>query len=140
MPGSFDERMTELEAMVGEGEITAAVDVDQVYARYQHEGLDFEHPRGGQAKYLEQPWEAAGTTFAERMARGLLVPDGLRSEARSFALDGAKMVREHAPVEFENLRRSGHATVTDDGHIVFDEPPEVPRLSEAELRAERGGR
>ena len=25
------------------------------YARYQHYGLDFRHPRGGQALYLEQP-------------------------------------------------------------------------------------
>lgn len=25
------------------------------YARYQHYGLDFRHPQGGQALYLEQP-------------------------------------------------------------------------------------
>jgi hypothetical protein len=27
------------------------------YAAVQHEGLEFNHPRGGQAKYLEQPLE-----------------------------------------------------------------------------------
>jgi hypothetical protein len=26
------------------------------YAHYQHEGLEFNHPQGGQAKYLEQPF------------------------------------------------------------------------------------
>ena len=27
------------------------------YAHYQHEGLDFRHPQGGQAKFLQQPFE-----------------------------------------------------------------------------------
>lgn len=34
---------------------TAHVVYDSVYARYQHYGLDFKHPRGGQALFLEQP-------------------------------------------------------------------------------------
>lgn len=139
MPGSFDERMAELETMVGHGSIEASLEVDQVYAHAQHEHQDYVHPRGGQAKYLEQPWEAAGARFGETMAAGLLKPDGLKSAARAFAEDGSRMVQDHAPVEFDNLRRSGHPKVTDDGHTVYDRPPEVPRLSEADLRAERRG-
>lgn len=44
------------------------------------------------------------------------------------------MVYDHAPVEFGDLRESGHPTVTDEGHTTYDRPPLVPRLSEAELR------
>lgn len=34
---------------------TAHVTYDSVYGRYQHYGLDFRHPGGGQALFLEQP-------------------------------------------------------------------------------------
>ena len=33
----------------------ARIEYNSVYARYQHYGLDFRHPRGGQALFLEQP-------------------------------------------------------------------------------------
>lgn len=33
----------------------ATVEYHSVYARYQHYGLDFHHPRAGQALFLEQP-------------------------------------------------------------------------------------
>lgn len=137
MPGSFDERMAELEAMVGEGPLTAAVEVDQVYAHYQHQGLEFKHPRGGQALYLQEPWLRNTDHAMQTLADGVLKPDGLHEAARQIALDGVTMVREHAPVEFDNLRRSGHATVTDNGAVIFDQPPEVPRLPEDALDAER---
>jgi hypothetical protein len=35
------------------GDNTVAVTFDGPYARYIHEHLDFKHPHGGQAKYLE---------------------------------------------------------------------------------------
>ena len=34
---------------------TVEVGFNKVYALVQHEGLHFEHPRGGKAKYLEGP-------------------------------------------------------------------------------------
>lgn len=41
------------------------------YALYQHERTDLKHPKGGQAKYLEEPFlEEVGTwpnTFADRI-------------------------------------------------------------------------
>jgi hypothetical protein len=37
-------------------ELSGSVSFGTPYARYQHEGLDFKHPQGGQAKYLEQPF------------------------------------------------------------------------------------
>lgn len=139
MPGTFDDRMAELEKMVGQGKITAQVEVAQLYAQYQHEGIDLHHPRGGQAKYLEKPWLDNADHAMQTFADHLLKPDGLTEAARQIALDGVTMVGDHAPVEFDNLRRSGHASVIDNGATVFDEPPEVARLSEAELKAERRG-
>lgn len=35
-------------------EMTAVVSFNVIYARYQHEGVHFNHPRGGQAKFLSQ--------------------------------------------------------------------------------------
>lgn len=37
--------------------MTAVVSFNVVYARYQHEGVGFNHPRGGQAKFLSQTVE-----------------------------------------------------------------------------------
>jgi hypothetical protein len=42
----------------------------------------------------------------------------------------------HAPVLFDHLRRSGHPVVTLGGAVIYDRPPEVHRLTEAELRAQ----
>lgn len=46
----------------------AHVTYDSVYARYQHYGLDFRHPQGGQALYLEQPMITEAETVAQIMA------------------------------------------------------------------------
>lgn len=35
---------------------------DGPYARYIHEGLEFHHPHGGQAKFLEEPLTTEGPT------------------------------------------------------------------------------
>lgn len=37
--------------------MTAVIAFNIVYARYQHEGVGFNHPRGGQAKFLSQTVE-----------------------------------------------------------------------------------
>lgn len=46
----------------------AQVTYDSVYARYQHYGLDFQHPQGGQALFLEQPMITEAETVAQIMA------------------------------------------------------------------------
>jgi hypothetical protein len=38
------------------------------YAIIQHENLDFNHPRGGQAKYLEQPFKENLETYIAYIA------------------------------------------------------------------------
>ena len=52
--------------------------------------------------------------------------------------DLADTVAVVAPVEFGNLRASGSPSVVDDGTVVYDRAPLQHRLSEEELRAERG--
>ena len=41
---------------VDEHAMAAAVSYDTPYAVIQHENMDFHHPGGRQAKYLERPW------------------------------------------------------------------------------------
>lgn len=68
-------------------------------------------------------------------ADGLLKPHGLQDAGIHIAEKGVTMVEEHAPVEFGDLRKSGHPKVTKDGATIYDRPPVVGRLSEAELKA-----
>lgn len=140
MAGTFIPRTDALLAQVGDGPLEMHLHVDQVYARYQHEGLEFAHPRGGMAKYLEVPFFAHAGGHLSALADGTL--DNLRGAAVRVAEAMDDDMHDNAPVEFDQLRRSGHPTVTDNGAVVYDRPPDVPRLSEAALRAKsraRGG-
>ena len=134
--GDFAARIDELKELVGHGSLVGNVKVDQVYAHYQHEGLDFAHPRGGQAKYLEEPLHAGSSGFWEQIAATALVegegPEKGMEEAVKHLGDE---VKDKAPREFDNLRRSAALTVTSDGAEVYHKPAEVPRLSEEELKA-----
>lgn len=47
------------------------------YALIQHERLDFNHPRGGQAKYLEQPVLEAAAGLGGRLARRIDMKRGI---------------------------------------------------------------
>lgn len=134
MSGTFADRIDELADRVGHGDLQASCVVDQVYARYQHEGLDLKHPEGGQAKYLEEPVHAAEGEYMSRLAKSVL--DGrLVEAAEQVAEDMSEAVYVHAPFEFGDLRASGHPSVRDDGRVAYDRPPRVHRLTEDELRA-----
>lgn len=72
--------------------------------------------------------------YMRDLASGVL--DGsLRERAALVAEDLAAQVQDHAPVEFNDLRRSGHPFVTDDGATIYDRPAAQRRLTEEELRA-----
>lgn len=104
-------------------------------AHYQHEGLDLHHPHGGQALYLSRPLFANYRDYYDRLGRATLEPGGLTRTASDIAEDLAREVAVKAPIEWGDLRKSGHPQVTDDGATVYDRPPEVHRLTEEELRA-----
>lgn len=134
MTGGFAERMQELADRVGNGNLEVTVTVDQVYAKYQHEGLDLRHPRGGRAKYLAGPLMESADSNLSNIADSILEDGGVRG-----AIDTAQHlindVYLNAPVEFNDLKNSGSGRVTSDGHEVYSQPANVPRLTEEELKA-----
>lgn len=137
MAGDFTQRMRELEDAVGAGRLTGSVTVDQVYAHMQHEALDFKHPEGGQAKYLEQPLYDNAHDYVQRLAKdavtdtGSQLVDAMRENMEHLSLQ----VFENAPFEFGDLKASGHPTVKDGEVTAYDRPPNVHRLTDSELRA-----
>lgn len=131
---TFVAALKELGERVGEGHLIGRVEVDQVYAQFQHEGLDLNHPRGGQAKYLEQPLFAGHRTYLERVAANVLDGDVVAAMASSMESLSAEVFKL-APVEFYDLRASGHPYVVRTGAIEYDRPPTQPRLTSAQLAA-----
>ena len=130
----FDERMAELAQNVGDGVLKGTLEVDQVYARYQHEGLDLKHPGGGQAKYLEQPLYDEHRDYVQRLADHVL--DGQLVPAMTDNMEALSLqVYDKAPFEFGDLKASGHPSVMDGDRSAYDRPPNVHRLTEPELRA-----
>lgn len=135
LPGDFAKRIDELSELVGSGHLHGQVEVDQVYAQFQHEGLDLHHPRGGQALYLWAPLMDHHPEWLEKYAGSVLEDGGAPAMIDAMeALAGDDGVGRLAPVELGDLRASGHPTVTSDGHTIYDRAPRQHRLSEEELR------
>jgi hypothetical protein len=61
----------ELEVDSRPGEVVAVVSFNEVYAARQHEELDWEHPLGGKAKYLEDPLKRNGAALGQALHREL---------------------------------------------------------------------
>lgn len=135
MPGDFFERIDELADRVGDGNLEGKIEVDQIYAHYQHEGLDLRHPRGGEALYLQRPTLGDASQHMQKIADRTLQPEGPKGGMKDVVEDISRAVSVRAPVDFNNLRRSAHPTVTDNGAVVYDRPAEQRRLTEAELEA-----
>lgn len=95
---------------------------------------EFKHPDGGQAYYMRDS-VFMGHHLAT-VARWLLTDYGVGLDVglQNVAEDMARGVLLRAPVEFVDLRRSGHPWVVHNGKKTFDRPPEVPRLGKDQLR------
>jgi hypothetical protein len=135
--GDFKARLDQLREMTGSREgdmIRARVEVDQVYAHYQHEHLELHHPRGGTAKFLERPLMAHFSDYLARYAREVL-NDGGQKAMRQAAEDLSDEVELAAPREWGDLLKSGHPQVHVGDTPVYDRPPKVHRLTKEELRA-----
>lgn len=137
--GDFAERIDALDAAVGHGDLTIKNEVDQVYAAYIEFNDGFAHPRGGQAHYARDGLYNGVEADMSELARRAITEEG--SDLVGGAIDVAQGLERRTsdltPREFVNLARSGHVTVEDDGVVIYDRPPDVPRLSEAQLRAQR---
>lgn len=116
--------------------VSGKVEVDQVYAHYQHEHPEFHHPDGGQAFYLRDPLFAKAEDYLQHLAEsaisshGVNVRQGMIDNMEDLSLE----VYHRAPWEFGDLRASGHPTVTEDGVVVYDRAPLCPRLNEEDLK------
>lgn len=65
-----------------------------------------------------------------------MLNDGGRKAMAQNMENLSEQVKQHAPVLFNHLRRSGHPMVTLGGVTVYDREPEVRRLTEEQLRAQ----
>ncbi len=135
---SFDEGTRLFGERVGDGELEGSVTVDQVYALYQHEGVGFVHPRGGEAHYLSGPLTENADIYLEGFST-VFEQDGLAADDVMAAAmeDLAGQIPDRAPVEFNVLRQSASPSVHSDGVEVFHRPPLMPRLAQEELNAIR---
>jgi hypothetical protein len=125
--------------LVGPGHLVGKLVVDQVYAKYHHERMDLKHPRGGGPKYLEGPLLADASQYLQKLAKHVL--DGELVHAMAECMEGLNgRMSRLAPVEFNNLRRSGNPRVYDHGRLVYNRPAHQRRLSDQELKALRKGR
>lgn len=108
--------------------VRAEISFNTPYAAYQHERLDLEHPRGGEAKYLEHallshagefaPFVAARVKAATKAA-GLirsaaaiakLQRDAAEAAVGAFAQIVAGDAQRHAPVLEGILRASAEVS------------------------------
>lgn len=133
MPGTFDDRIRELAAKVGTGPLVGSVEVNQRYAGYQHERLDLTHEPGRIPRYLVTPLYAQHKDYLRNLAANTLDGDLAGAMAENME-DLADQVEQLAPIDFNDLPRSGHPTVESDGVTVYDRPPIVGRLTDEQLR------
>lgn len=136
MSGTFVERITHLMHAVGTGRLRGTIEVDQVYAHNQHEHPEYKHPDGGEAFYLTKPLFEHMAAMMQHLANRAITEDGTAIHD-AMADNMERMSREvylRAPWEFGDLRASGHPSVTQNGEVKYDRPPNVGRLNDAELR------
>lgn len=133
---TFDQRIRELADRVGSGRLVGTVERNQAYAQVQHEDLSLRHPNGGQAKYQETALLGQHQQYLQAIADAVLeghMEQAMGRMMERFDGDSARL----APKDTTVLARSGHPVVRSGNRIVYDRPPEVPRLSPAELLALR---
>jgi hypothetical protein len=135
MTGTFSERIAELRHMAGDGQrLQGSVTVDQRYAHFQSEHMELHHPRGGGPKFLERPLMDNYRDYLSDYARTVLHDGGQPAMKRSME-HLSDQVEITAPVEWNDLRKSGHPTVTQGGRTIYDRPPKAARLTAEELKA-----
>jgi hypothetical protein len=146
--GDFGAKISELAARVGSGNLEGSVEYDQPYAKYQHEGLNFKHPQGGQSKYLESAMQERFTQYLERVADGALVDGGIDAMEKAME-DLADVSSDRAPVGGPAdddtghpglLKASAHPKVTSGGAVVYDRPGAARQTDVDTTPGDRRGR
>lgn len=141
----FLKKTSHLLDQVGDGDLTAKIEVDQVYAQYQHEGLDLKHPQGGEAHFLINAFTAKESTVMHDLAESAVTTEGsnLEGQMEKSVEQVSTEAANRTPKEWGDLANSMHPTVTSGEETTYDRPPKARRLTEAELKAKgrwRNGR
>ena len=135
MAGDFNARINNLIRTVGIGELEGSVLIDQVYAQYQHEGLNLKHPGGGKSHFLTDPLIANFPTYYQWMATDLFSEGGPKDVMKHAMEDLNDSAYNQAPKFFRDLAWSGAVRVKVNGTTVILIPAGRKRLTKAELRA-----
>lgn len=77
------------------------------YAIYQHENLEYKHPNGGQAKYLEQPAKARQQELGQITLAELKATGSMRKALLKAAQSLLGWAKELVPVDTGFLKKSG---------------------------------
>lgn len=101
--------MMALQRMTPKGKVMMELRVEYTapYAIYVHEDLTMNHPRGGQAKYLEQPMRTEARTMQRIIMTAVKNKDGLEEGLRRAARHVIEVSRKLVPVDTGFLRESG---------------------------------
>lgn len=136
MAGDFIEKIDGFLAKIEGEKIKGIVEVDQVYAHYQHSHPEFHHPSGGEAFYLQTPLYAKAPQYLSHIASKAVTSSGPQiGDAMSDNMEALSLeVYDRAPWEFADLRASGHPMVEADGAVIYDRAPLCRRLSVDELK------
>lgn len=142
---SFFDRLDALESAVGDGVLRGEVEFNQVYAHYQHAGVSrftgrpLVYHRGGKDHFLHDQMIDHSDQHMRTLADRAITENG--SDLHGAMIDVVREIREGAeldsPREFENLSRSGAERVYDNGELIHDRAPDVPRLTEGQLSHQR---
>lgn len=95
--------------------------------------MDLHHPRGGTAKYLEQPLLAHFRDYLTDYA-GTVLHDGGQPAMKRSMEHLSDQVEITAPREWGDLMRSGSPKVTLGLRTIYDRAPKAARLTAEELR------
>ena len=95
-------------------DVEVIVGYTAAYAVYVHEDMNASHPRGGQAKFLEQPArelsKALGAVVVNIVKKGGTLLQGLYAAGLRLQAESQKLV----PVDTGTLRASAFTEVTGD--------------------------
>ena len=130
----FVKRIDSLAEQVGQGNVVAGCDVDQIYAQNQHQNMTFRHTVG-RSHYLGAPLLENSTALMQEIALSVIDESG--SHLRRGMIDTAEkmagFVQKNAPRDpdiGDVLANSGSPWVTDNGREVYRRPPVQPREAE----------
>lgn len=133
--GSFSENADDL-IRATDADLTGSLTVDQLYARYQETGDAFNHPRGGIARALASGILAKHPEYVQKLSQAVLDGQEAMQQAMADCMEDLNLeYYDRAPREFHDLRASGSPEVVEGEEQVYHRPPNVHRLTDAELRA-----